>query len=346
MTNKLLSALLTVMLALQLGGCASTPETPAFQPPDINSLLSQAQAAQQRRQYDVALKHYLEALEQQPENADILFHIGQVQTQLGNSEYALHAFQDVLKQEPDNIEALTALALHKLKAGENRQARTYLTKAKNLDQQRLLSASHQVLVGDGNEQPLQPLDKTSPLRCYNALGILHDLSGEYPQAREMYQLVLDRAPGAANVLTNLGYSYYLDGNLRQAEIHLRQAVQKQPDFKRAWTNLGLVYARMKHYKRALVSLKQVMPEADALNDLGYFAMLEGRYADAKELFWRAIDASPTYFAKAQDNLEKLQELQGKSITAHSSYRPLPLLMEANYKAEVSNSATVEIVGEN
>ncbi|WP_169307033.1 tetratricopeptide repeat protein [Ferrimonas sediminicola] len=320
-------------LSLILTGCASAPNP---EPPAQESsaqLVTKAQAAVQRRQLDDALAYYLKALEQTPGDAEILMQIGEVQTQLGHSDYALMAFTDVLTQQPDNVQALTSLGLHKLSAGDNPQALIYLQKAADLDQMRLLTLSQQVIVGDST--PLHPLDDTSPLRCYNALGILKDLGGNYPEAREYYRLVLDRAPDAANVLTNIGYSYYLDGNLRQAEINLRQAVQKQPDFKRAWNNLGLVYARMKHYKRALVALKRVMPEADALNDLGYFAMLEGRYQDAQELFWRAIDASPTYFAKAQDNLEKLSELQGKATAATHHYRPVSLLMEANYKAEIS-----------
>ena len=322
-----------IALVLALAGCASSPQqvTPAQSSPE--ELVAKGENAIERGQLDNALSHYLQALEQKPGDPDILMVIGEIQTKLGNTDYALKAFTDVLEKQPDNVEALTSLGLHKLNAGENEQALIYLNKAADLDQLRLLTQSSQVVVGES--APLQPLDETSPLRCYNALGILKDLGGEYSDAREYYRLVLARAPSAANVLTNIGYSYYLDGNLRQAEINLRQAVQKQPDFKRAWNNLGLVYARMKHYKRALVALKQVMPEADALNDLGYFAMLEGRYGDAQELFWKAIDASPTYFAKAQDNLEKLRELQGKATAGANHYRPVSLLLEAKYKAEIS-----------
>ncbi|WP_051216286.1 tetratricopeptide repeat protein [Ferrimonas futtsuensis] len=330
---KRITLITAIALALTLAGCATAPKQTT--PPQANpaELVAKAEKAVKRGQLDNALSHYLQALEQKPGDPAILMEIGEIQTQLGHTEYALKAFTDVLEKQPDNVEALTSLGLHKLNMGENEQALIYLNKAADLDQLRLLTQTSLVVVGE--TAPLQPLDENSPLRCYNALGILKDLSGDYADAREYYRLVLNRAPSAANVLTNLGYSYYLDGNLRQAEIHLRQAVQKQPDFKRAWNNLGLVYARMKHYKRALVALKQVMPEADALNDLGYFAMLEGRYGDAQELFWKAIDASPIYFAKAQDNLEKLRELQGKATAGANHYRPVNLLLEAEYKAKIS-----------
>ncbi|BDY05952.1 tetratricopeptide repeat protein [Ferrimonas sp. YFM] len=330
---KRITLIPAIALALTLAGCATAPNKETAPQANPAELVAKAEKAVKRGQLDNALSHYLQALEQKPGDPAILMEIGAIQTQLGHTEYALKAFTDVLEQQPDNVEALTSLGLHKLNVGENEQALIYLNKAADLDQLRLLTQSAQVVVGE--DAPLQPLDESSPLRCYNALGILKDLSGEYGQARDYYRLVLARAPSAANVLTNIGYSYYLDGNLRQAEIHLRQAVQKQPDFKRAWNNLGLVYARMKHYKRALVALKQVMPEADALNDLGYFAMLEGRYGDAQELFWKAIDASPIYFAKAQDNLEKLRELQGKATAGANHYRPVSLLLEAKYKAEIS-----------
>lgn len=335
-----MTRILFVLLAtLGLSGCASSSKTevPEIQRPSVATLMQQGQQAEKLKQYEMALKNYIEALEQQPQSADILYRIGEVQSQLGNTGYALKALQDALTTEPDHINAMTSLALINLTLGDNEQAKRYLTKALDLDQQRLAQLNQTVIVGEKPE--LQTLDADSPLPGYNAMGILNDLDGNYEAARQYYELVLQQQPGNAPALTNLGYSYYLDGNLKQAEIKLRLATQKQPDFKRAWHNLGLVYVRMNHYKRALVALKRVMPEPDALNDLGYFAMLEGRYAQAQELFLKAIDSSPTYFAKAQDNLEKLQELQGKLATAssHQSVLSFPS-KEAQIKAEMLRAA--------
>ncbi len=89
-----------------------------------------------------------------------------------------------------------------------------------------------------------------------------------------------------------------------AEKYLRQAIRADSNFDRAWTNLGLVYVRKGLHKRALATFEHSMSPADALNDLGYFLMLEGQYEKAIGLFERAIDTSSSYFEQAQKNLRR------------------------------------------
>jgi Flp pilus assembly protein TadD len=111
---------------------------------------------------------------------------------------------------------------------------------------------------------------------------------------------------SANVLSNIGYSYYLTGELTAAESYFRKAISADSQFKRAWTNLGLVYVRKGQYSRAVKTFKQVMKEFEAYNDLGYFLMLDGRLEEAEYFFQKAIDMSPSYFEKAYSNLEQVQ----------------------------------------
>ncbi len=89
-----------------------------------------------------------------------------------------------------------------------------------------------------------------------------------------------------------------------AEHYLKQAVKEDPSFNRGWSNLGLVYVKKGQYLRALSTLEHIMSPADALNDLGYFLMLEGQYEQAIAFFKQAIDRSPSYFDQAQKNLKR------------------------------------------
>ncbi|MBY5992028.1 tetratricopeptide repeat protein [Ferrimonas balearica] len=300
---------------MMLAGCQTTEAPPPG--PDIAQLQKQAVSAQRMGQHDTALKFYLEILDAEPENMAVIYQIGQIQAQLGHYDHAIKAFHDVLRALPDHREAMTALALVHMETGDVREAYTYLDKATEMDQERLIVADEalKVLVGDPESQDWHQLDADSPIQAYLALGILTDLDGDYEAAQRLYRLVLEQNPTHVRALNNLGYSYYLAGDLIRAEIFLRQATQRQPDFTRAWTNLGLVYVRMGNSERAFNAFKRVMPDADAYNDIGYFAMLEGRFTEAETLFLKAIDASPTYFAKAQDNLRKVQQLKGSAGVA-------------------------------
>ncbi|MBY6185072.1 tetratricopeptide repeat protein [Marinobacter hydrocarbonoclasticus] len=301
--------------------------------PDINQLEQQAVSAQRMGQYTTALKTYLELLDAQPDNVEYLYQIGQIQAQLGKNEHAIKAFHDVLKNQPDHVPAMTALALVHMEFGDNPQARTYLDKVIRLDQKRLYAedVDIQVQVGEEGTQPWHALDDDSPLQAYLALGILRDLDTDFDGAQALYRLVLTQSPTLAKALNNLGYSYYLAGDLIRAEMYLRQATQRQPEFLRAWTNLGLVYVRRGQSERAFQAFRRVMPEADAYNDIGYFVMLEGKLDEAERLFMKAIDASPIYFAKAQDNLRSVQQLKMRSSLADSRE-----VQEALYKARLQS----------
>lgn len=323
--------LIGALMLLVLSGCQSAPPPPPG--PNLAQLEQQAISAQRMGQHRAALRHYLELLEADPGNVRYLYQIGQIQAQNGEHEHAIRAFHDVLKAQPDHIDAMTALALVHLAMGDNIQARTYLDKAIRLDQKRLYAEDPaiQVQIGEEGTQPWHALDDNSPLRAYQALGILRDLDSDFDGAQALYRLVLTQAPVNAKALNNLGYSYYLAGDLIRAEMYLRQATQRQPDFQRAWTNLGLVYVRNGQSERAFQAFRRVMSEADAYNDIGYFAMLEGKLDDAEHLFMKAIDASPIYFAKAQDNLRSVQQLKLSSNLADSRE-----VQEAIYKARMQS----------
>ena len=109
--------------------------------------------------------------------------------------------------------------------------------------------------------------------------------------------------------TNLGFSYYLQGEYPQAERAMLRAVNQEPEYERAWSNLGLLYYRWGRNSEALMALRKVMSQAEALNDLGYIALMEGEYEAAQSLFQRAIDASPRYYPKAVDNLNQAKSMQ-------------------------------------
>ena len=217
----------------------------------------------------------------------------------GNPEIAFRAYNEALALDPNLIMVHADLGVVSMDKRQYREARIHLAKAIELDQKRLASLSVSRMIGN-----LYVPDRDSPARVYNAIAILDDVQNKHESAREYFRLLLELQPHSAILISNLGYSYYLTGELAIAEKYLRQAIREDQNLDRAWTNLGLVYVRKGLHKRALATFEQAMEPADALNDLGYFLMLEGKYEQAIELFERAIDTSPSYFEQAQKNLKR------------------------------------------
>ncbi|MCE9685371.1 tetratricopeptide repeat protein [Shewanella sp. AS16] len=334
MINKIKSqALMRFLLlcgVLSIAGCASTQsEVGAVKPPQRQDLfggqsvptaspdappmteqeaLDRAVAEERAGHLDKALYSYIQALDFNESNADTLYHIANVQSVRGNDPIAYRAYQEALVLNPEHMLAHAELGVIEMEQRQYHQARLHLEKAVGLDQHRL-----EALQNSTQLQSHFPLDQDSPLRVYNALAILDDLENKHEVARDYFRLVLDFQPQSAMIATNLGYSYYLTGEFITAEHYLKRAISEDPGFKRARTNLGLIYIRKGWYAKALSTLEQTMSPADALNDLGYFLMLEGQYDKAIELFQKAIDSSPSYFERAQKNLKNALAEQRQEI---------------------------------
>ncbi|EDP99564.1 hypothetical protein KT99_12289 [Shewanella benthica KT99] len=268
-------------------------------PKDEVDAVARAKREESLGNLDSALYLYVQALDFKPDNANVLYQIARIHSIKGNIQLAYLTYNEALVIEPEMMMSHAGLGLINMDKRQHRQARIHLEKAISLDQTRL-----QQLVQSSDTDLLLDLDRSSPIRIYNAMAILDDLDNEHERARILYKLALKKEPHSALIITNLGYSYYLSGNYTLAENHLKQAIREDPSFDRGWTNLGLVYVRKGLYNRALSTFEHTMEPADALNDLGYFLMLEGQYKQAIALFKRAIDNSPSYFEQAQKNLRR------------------------------------------
>jgi len=311
-----------------LSACSTTTTDDGSQlnfsevPPDSReSTLSQAITAEQNSQYDKAIVLYANALNLQPSDEDnpttgmtnttVFYKIGLLEVKQGNTALARKAFGEVLKNEPTHALAQTQLGVIYLAQKNKQDALVLLTKAITTDQLRLTNKIKSV-------QAYVKLDEQSPLQAYMGLAIINDLKGDHKKAIALFNLILAMTPQDPLIFTNIGYSHYLSGNFVEAEINFKKAIDIDIQFSRAWVDLGLVYVRKGMYTRALQTLKQVMPTEHAYNDIGYFLILEGRYREAEYFLERAIDLSPSYFVKANINLENLKLHLNKHIDLASS----------------------------
>jgi len=268
-------------------------------PANEQQAISQAQAAHKLQKLDTALYCYIQALEFNPDNADTLYRIGRIHDFRRNNKMAIKAYLEAVALAPDMGVAHGALGVLAMNSRQYQLATVHLNQAVSLDQLRLNNTKQKI-----EQLEFISLDQSSPMRAYNALAVVEDLVQRHLTARIYFKLALKQQPRSPLLATNLGYSFYLSGQYNLAERYLKQAIEYSPAFERAWTNLGLVYARKGQYNQALISFEQVMSPAEALNDLGYYLLLERKYTQAIELFRRAIDSSSQYFEQANKNLKR------------------------------------------
>jgi Flp pilus assembly protein TadD len=275
-------------LALALGACSSASKRPALDPKvEARQFQAAGQAAARAGQHEVALAEYVKALSIEPRNAELHFLAAQSQVALSKVSTASLTFRRVLVLQPDHAGALEGLGLLMLQQSQHEAARQLLEKA---------------LVQD-----------TKAWRSLNGLGTLADLRREHAVAQNYYARALLLNQGSPMLLSNLGYSKYLAGQTAEARSLFERAVSIDPQYNQGWSNLGLVYVRQGLPREAMNAFTRTMPEAQAAYTAGYLCMLDNRLTDAEQMFQRAIDLSPSYYAEAQEGLARVKVLRKDTV---------------------------------
>jgi tetratricopeptide (TPR) repeat protein len=285
-----------------LTGCASTPNTASneYAGAELNDesldvlfatefpvesgeeALARAALALQDGDVEKALFFYVRALQFQPENVELLAHIGEIQMQRKNYTMASRAFLTARNHDPTHARSHEGLGLIYMATGMHDQAVDALSLAVENDDQLW--------------------------RAHNGLGVYADKAGDFAAAQRHYDAALSIDPDAAHVLNNRGYSKFLAGDVHGAILDLQEAARNQ-GFRPAWANLGRVYAKEGRYDDAIMTFKNVMSEAHAFNNTASAAIGNGDFVEAQRLLHEAIRLSPTYFPAAEENLLLLADAQ-------------------------------------
>jgi Flp pilus assembly protein TadD len=245
--------------------------------------ISKADAALHGGDTDLALLYYIRALEMDESSYEAAYKIGQIHTRRKNYRLAQMAFQLIPDSDSKYAGGLEGLGIIQLENRKYDDAEKLFAKAIDADHQRW--------------------------EAHNGLGVIADLRNQHATAQSHYQVALNYKPESVRVLNNLGYSKYLSGEWHAALEYFRVVVKSDPGYERAWMNMGLIHARREQYPQALGDFRHVMDEAHANNDVGYIALMDGRYKEAEYFLREAIRLSPKYFPTANQNLERVNALR-------------------------------------
>ena len=138
--------------------------------------------------------------------------------------------------------------------------------------------------------------KNDPRRAdaHARLAVLFDRRGDFKAAATQFAEAIRLDPRNPDYPCDRGYSLYVQGRWAEAEASLRQAIALDARHPRSHNNLGLVLARQAHNGEALAEFQRAgCDPSDARSNLGLILAEEGRFADSKAAYAKALELKPS-----------------------------------------------------
>ena len=239
-----------------------------------------------------ALTEYQRSLEKDPVRTTAKYKIGMLFLGRGLTEDALTEFEQIIAREPLNASAYHGRARVRFLQKKLDLAKNDLSEALRLN--------------------------NSLWQAHALLGIILDTEKNHFEAEKEYLKALAIQPDSAAVYNDLGVCFYLNGSFDKAAEAFLKAFNIAPENHRICNNLGLTLYRLGNAGGALEAFKRGSGEAAAYNNIGYLQMKDKQYNNALAALEKAIEANPSYYMRAQKNLDKvkaaLKKADGKQAT--------------------------------
>ena len=294
---------LFMLLALLVTGCASnTQYTPHIRPTieeaslgndpsnkvanlSYEQLIVKADTYRHNDNRSLASLHYRKALDKKPDSLVAAIGLSKILIQEGNLDEAIKILTHALEKNEDKVPALLLMGSIARNRGE-------------------LSGSKELLTKAYEKAPENP-------EVLTELAITNDHMGQerLTYAEPLYKKVISLRPHSSAAYNNLGFNYLLQGRNKDAANTFTKALVLAPGNKRAKNNLAAAYLLNKQTDKALKLFKDTVGLAAAYNNLGYILMTRGDWQQAEKAFKKALQLNPSFYVRAQENLEHLEQLQ-------------------------------------
>lgn len=227
----------------------------------------------------MAFVQYEKALRMKADSYRIHYKEGLLFLAANQNKEAAGEFRTVLDMEPEHAPAYEGLGQAYFSMKEYSEAKKHLLKSIKLD--------------------------PSLWKAHTLLGIIYDREKKHDLAAQEYAAAISLRPADGVLYNNLGTSYILAGRYREAVNAFQKALETRYQPKeRIYNNLGLALVKLERYDDALEAFRKAGGEARALNNLGCAYLRQGQVEKAIGCFESAIDASPTFYTTAGENVRK------------------------------------------
>lgn len=248
----------------------------------VDDAVIKAEKAIQNGKTDLAQLYYIKAYNMDQNNSQVLQKMSDLYINLKKYDLAEVSFNLILKQQQDDLKTMEQYGLLLINMRNYPKAEDYLNRV---------------------------IAKQQSWRAYNGLGIIANVQGDVQKAETLFKKADGILPNSPDLLNNIGFALYSANKLDEAASYYIKALQINPGFKKAIYNYGLLQARLSHYEQAYTAFTKIASPAEANNNIGYIAMMNGDYTEANSYLQEAIQSAPEFYQKANDNLMRLDMLQ-------------------------------------
>jgi Flp pilus assembly protein TadD len=158
-------------------------------------------------------------------------------------------------------------------------------------------------------------------RLHHRLGVLSLQKSDFAQAEEHFCTAKSLAPPTAELLSDIGYCYYLQHRLPEAENALNDALRLEPTHAAAINNMALVLGKLGRTQESLDLFRRTNSEAEAYANLAYVLAQNGELAQAEQLYLRALTLDNKMRAAAQAMLQVSDRGQAQAKLASQNLEP-------------------------
>jgi Flp pilus assembly protein TadD len=202
---------------------------------------------------------------------------------------------------------------------ENPAPMALLSKKKSPEEERANRLEEQLAIGNSQEQACQwekarklyedvYREYPTSVKTAHRLAVVNDRLKRHTEAQRLYREALKLEPQNAQIVNDLGYSYFLHGQLEQAKTMLTRAMQLEPNNARFHNNLGMVYGHLGQTEEALREFRVAGSDADAYYNLAFVHASKENHEQAKLCFQKALLSDPAHM-KSREALSSFERYE-------------------------------------
>jgi len=284
--------------------------------------------AAQFNDYDRAAQHYKEALKTSPKSKELLFSLGALYQKTGEYEKSKNIYKKIIDMYPLDADAHLCLGDLYLSQNKFERAVSELQKATELDRENssaYRNLGYAQLLGGAYYSASKSLERAAVLNTNDALiyfdlGMAYNKLGKIKKATRSFQkgLALDNSLAGRQSYTTIleeceggeltaAISDFNNNNFEKAEKKFKNLIGSFPDHALLYVYLGHTlhfkkppepFAAEMAYRKAVKNMKQTvltpLQTAYLYDNLGMIRMNFGDYAEAEDLFKKAVDEETDY----------------------------------------------------
>ncbi len=135
-------------------------------------------------------------------------------------------------------------------------------------------------------------DPTNPVP-HHRLAVLCAKQGKFADADEHFAEALRLSPPNPRLMSDIGYSHYIQHRLDDAQSILRHALELTPGDAAITNNLAIVLGEQGRYSESLALFRRVGNEQQAYANVAFVYSQRGDIAEAKAWYGRALSVDDT-----------------------------------------------------